>query len=625
MAKSSVLIVESEPLTAQDLANQLRRQGFHIAGIAASGREAVRKARRLKPDAILMELVLPGGMDGIQAMERIHEKLDRPVVYLTDCHDDSILRRAEATHPCSILVKPYIARELALSMRLAVHNHQRLQELSASNATFQSILDSLDEGVLLTDTNNRILLINAAAAELTGRSTENARGRPLREVLRPAVEAAQPNPAAALAENAGDRFMQSADGTPCMIQTRNLPINGADGQIHGILVILRDVTAERERTQRTIEEHKMAAISALASNLSRTSANLHKLIRVRADAMLDYLPNDSRARQDTEGIVSAVERVGALTRQVASVARASGHAAEHTPLTPVHLNDAVNTAIELVRTPFDAQNIQIELHLAEPPPIVQADGVDLGDVIVNLLFNAADAMPKGGVIAIEVRRQQVLRPDLKNNPRARPGEYAVLRVHNTGGGGTPAPLPPSGQTVSSAKAADFQADLGLTLIQQVTSRCGGWVRQGSDSERGTTMALYFPIAAEIARPPLRRHALVMDDDPANCREMVAHLEDSGFIVRCLTQRDTVAAQLQAQAGRTDLFILDAMYGGTPASDWIKSLYLLNPAASLLLVSGFSRELLRTKLPHGAWRFLQKPFDREQFQSAVHRILEPKTT
>ena len=133
------------------------------------------------------------------------------------------------------------------------------------------------------------------------------------------------------------------------------------------------------------------------------------------------------------------------------------------------------------------------------------------------------------------------------------------------------------------------------------------------------------IATGSARAPARRHALVMDDDLETCREMTAYLEDVGIAARCLTQRDTVAAQLQAHASRTELFVIDAMYGGSPASEWIKTLYALNPAANLLLVSGFSREMLRTRLPHGPWRFLQKPFDREQFQSAVHRILEPKTT
>ncbi|MEI7436554.1 MAG: response regulator [bacterium] len=624
MTKSRILIVESEPLTAQDLTNQLRRHGFRIAGVAASGREAIRKARRLKPDAILMELILPGEMDGIQAMERIREKGDLPVVYLTDGHDDAVLRRAEVTHACGILFKPYLARELAWCMRLAIKDHQRFNELIASRATLQTIIDGLDEGVLLTDTHSHILTLNLMAAELTGRPAENAIGRSLQEVLRLTEKPAAPATAVAKLESDTDLSMQSTDGTPCIVAPRNLPINGADGQIRGVLVVLRDVTAERERMQHIIEEHKMAAISALASNLSRTASNLHKLIRVRAEAMLDYLPNDSRARQDTEGIVSAVDRVGALTRQVASVARASGHAAEHTPLAPVQLSDAVNTAIELVRTPFDAQNIKIEVHLAEQPPIVQADSVDLGEVIVNLLFTAADAMPKGGVIAIEVRRQHVLRPDLKANPRARPGEYAVLRVHNANADSTNEPLPKPGQAPSTAKSSEFQSDLGLTLIQQVTLRCGGWVRTTSDPDRGTTMALYFPVSTESARTSPRRHAMVIDDDLETCREMATHLEDAGIAARCLTQRDAVAAQLQASANRTELFVLDAMYGGMPASTLIESLYAINPTANLLLVSGFSRELLRARLPHGPWRFLQKPFDREQFQNAVHRILEPKT-
>src|ERR1035437_5025190 len=172
MTKSRILIVESEPLTAQDLTNQLRRHGFRIAGVAASGREAVRKARRRQPAAVLMELVLPGEMDGIHTMEQIRGKHDLPVVYLTDCHDETVLRHAEATHPCSFLFKPYMARELAWCMRLSIRNHQRMNESIARTATLQAILDGLDEGVLLTDTHNRILMLNSAAAKITGQSVE---------------------------------------------------------------------------------------------------------------------------------------------------------------------------------------------------------------------------------------------------------------------------------------------------------------------------------------------------------------------------------------------------------------------------------------------------------------------
>ena len=100
MAKAKILVVEDETIIAKDLANTLKRMGYDIAASASSGEDAVKKAEELKPDLVLMDIVLKGGMDGVEAAEKIRLLLDVPVVYLTAYADDKALQRAK------ILISP---------------------------------------------------------------------------------------------------------------------------------------------------------------------------------------------------------------------------------------------------------------------------------------------------------------------------------------------------------------------------------------------------------------------------------------------------------------------------------------------------------------------------------------
>ena len=102
-----VLVVEDESIVAMDLKNSLKVLGYEVVGTAPTGEEAIAKANQTRPDLILMDIILKGEMDGIQASETIRAHLDIPVIFLTACADDKTLQRAKITEPMCYLLKPF--------------------------------------------------------------------------------------------------------------------------------------------------------------------------------------------------------------------------------------------------------------------------------------------------------------------------------------------------------------------------------------------------------------------------------------------------------------------------------------------------------------------------------------
>ena len=119
MAK--VLVVDDEAIITMQLEERLTRIGYKVVGMAASGEDAITKARVLKPEIVLMDIVMPGTINGIAAAKVIHEELDIPVIFITSYADDKIIEEAKRAHPYGYIVKPFNELELKAAMEVALY------------------------------------------------------------------------------------------------------------------------------------------------------------------------------------------------------------------------------------------------------------------------------------------------------------------------------------------------------------------------------------------------------------------------------------------------------------------------------------------------------------------------
>ena len=123
MGNERIMIVEDESIVAMGIKHKLEDLGYVVVGIEATGEGAVNTALKTKPDLILMDIVLKGDMDGIEAAQKIHCYLDTPIIYVTAYSDEEVLRRARITEPYGYILKPFKKSEVNANIQMAIYKH----------------------------------------------------------------------------------------------------------------------------------------------------------------------------------------------------------------------------------------------------------------------------------------------------------------------------------------------------------------------------------------------------------------------------------------------------------------------------------------------------------------------
>jgi PAS domain S-box-containing protein len=186
---AAILIVEDDLSLAAYLDLHLRQRGYRVAGIAHNGVEALHLAETARPDAIIMDIVLPGEIDGIEAAERIRQRRQVPILYLTAYADPKLFERAKITDPSAYLLKPFNERELHLAIELAIQRQRlTMQREQAFLTRIGNLLETMTDGFILLDPDWRFAYVNQRAGELFNRVSSLLVGKVIWEEFPEAVD-----------------------------------------------------------------------------------------------------------------------------------------------------------------------------------------------------------------------------------------------------------------------------------------------------------------------------------------------------------------------------------------------------------------------------------------------------
>ncbi len=164
MPPASVFIVEDELIEAEDIRQTLESLGYAVSGIARSGEVALERLGVIRPDLVLMDIHLAGGIDGIEAAEKIHTLYNIPLIYLTAHADEASLERAKVTEPYGYVIKPFDERELHSSIEMALYKHRMGERERENERTIRVLANAIPDAVMLISPDNRILALNDAMA-----------------------------------------------------------------------------------------------------------------------------------------------------------------------------------------------------------------------------------------------------------------------------------------------------------------------------------------------------------------------------------------------------------------------------------------------------------------------------
>ena len=180
---AQIMVVEDDRIVAESIRRSLQKLGYTVPAIVDNGKEAIKKAEEYKPDLVLMDIVLFGEMDGIEAAMQIQSRFNIPAIYLSAYSDEKKLDRAKITEPFGYIIKPFDDRELYSTIEMALYKHRMEKELEESKKWLFMTLKSIGDAVIATDARGCVIFMNPVAELLTGWKQEEAVGKPLKEVF----------------------------------------------------------------------------------------------------------------------------------------------------------------------------------------------------------------------------------------------------------------------------------------------------------------------------------------------------------------------------------------------------------------------------------------------------------
>jgi len=640
---TSVLIVEDELIVARDLQETLAGLGYNAVAIASSSDEALARATERRPDVALMDIRIKGKRDGIETAEILRRHFGIPIVYLTAHADEATIDRAKKTEPQGYLLKPVKSGELRGSIEVAVHKAEMERRLRDSERWFSTTLQSISDAVIAVDLASKVTFMNPTAETLTGTKIAEARGRPVREVLRlvdlrnEAASAPDTPLGTALREGRPVVLREAlltnaATGAQYVISDSASPVVN-EGQPLGAVMVFRDVTEER-RIQKQLElADRLSSLGTMAAGVAHEVNNpllmvlgystlLPKEITKHredlADRGIDLGREGERRleeiRQSLGDLSTAAERIAHIVSDLRAFSRPPEQVSGR--------GDVVKAAQWAIRTTAYEFRYRARLVTAlDPVPAVLGDDTRLGQVFINLLMNAAHAIAPGNIAANEVRLST------RTDERGR----AVIEVRDTGTGIPEEARERIFEPFFTTKPQGSGTGLGLSICHGIVSSLDGEIQVESLLERGTTFRVILPAAPDDSVPPplpevasaqprRRGRILVVDDE----RMMLS------LIRRVLNDHELVCAESAAAAlsllmsgERFDLILLDLMMPVTTGMafyeevlrrfpDLVRSITFLSGGAVTPQLDAFLQSVPNVRI--------QKPFEVGAFRDTIQRLL-----
>jgi two-component system cell cycle sensor histidine kinase/response regulator CckA len=248
--------------------------------------------------------------------------------------------------------------------------------------------------------------------------------------------------------------------------------------------------------------------------------------------------------------------------------------------------------------------------------IVAADQAQLQQALTNLIINAKHAMPSGGTITFDFSSKFVRHPE-RFNPKAHSGEYAVLKVIDTGIGIAPENIDKIFEPFFTTKGAEAGTGLGLSMVYGIAQNHHGWIDVESEVGIGTIFTLYFPLQKELQKPadspgeplPTKGSGLVMvvDDEPFLVELAQQFLSRAGYQSQCFTDSRAALEWYRANHATVDLIVLDMKMPRLDGRAFFDEAMKIRPDSRIVILSGFTQdEAARDILERGALHFFPKP-------------------
>ncbi|MFZ3166309.1 MAG: ATP-binding protein [Candidatus Methanoperedens sp.] len=489
MSQTKVMIVEDERIVAEDIQRSLENLGYKVLSIVSSGEKAIDEANEKSPDLVLMDIVLKGKMDGIEAAGQIRSRFNIPVVYLSAYSDDNILERAKITDPFGYIIKPFNERELHINIEIALYKHKIEKELKESREWFSTTLKSIGDAVIAADPKNRIIFMNSAAKSLTGWNIMDAIGKSMDEVY----DISEPAESPEENMNTGEIELICRDGKKRLIEECRAPNMDEGGNILGSVLVFRDIT-ERRKAEGILQENERLLYmnkikNEILANMSHelrtpltSIIGFSQLLKQRINGELS-----EKQEQYVDNVIASGKFLLDLINDILDFSKIEAQKMELV-IESMSVEEAINETLVIMKEQAAKHNITMVKNIEPQLDFIMADKQRFKQVLFNLLSNAVKfSKEDGGTVTISARKS---------------GDMAQFSVSDTGIGIKEEDLGKLfrkfEQLDSGHSRKSKGTGLGLAISKQLVELHGGKITVESKYSEGSTFTFFIPISPKTA-------------------------------------------------------------------------------------------------------------------------------
>ncbi len=497
-------------------------------------------------------------------------------------------------------------------------------------------LRSLGEGVIATDNNGSVVLVNEVAEQLTGWRQQEAAGRTAAEVFRILNEqTGQPCATSvqrvldsgAVASPASDTVLISRDGTRRHITSRASPIRATAGNIIGTVLIFQDVTEQLHMEQALHRVDKLESLGVLAGGVAHDFNNILTAIVGNISLASQLIDPEHQIQDLLATAEKASWRAKDLTQQLLTFAQ-GGHPIKETTSIASIIQDS--SEFVLYGSP-----VACNFHITEDLCLVDIDSGQMSQVIQNLVLNARDAMPSGGCIDISCDNVPA---EEAGSYLQQPGKPHIRITVRDNGAGIPAKyLASIFDPYFSTKQEG--SGLGLAIVHSIITKHDGYIEVQSQPGTGTTFTIFLPVAARPSTQvaPLTTGlqqgsgtVMVMDDEESLLELTQRVLNHLGY--QAVTARDGAEAveryrELRQNGETIDAVIMDlTIPGGMGGKDAVQAILEIDPEAKAIASSGYSSDPIMSHYrEYGFCGAISKPFRIETLAQLLSEVIAEPTS
>lgn len=506
---------------------------------------------------------------------------------------------------------------------------QMEEALIAEKKRLAITLYAIGDGIIATDIEGNVILMNKIAENLTGWVQDEALGKPITEVfylIDHQTSESYENLVTDVLRNGGantteEVVLVARDGPEHFISLSIAPIRNSRGICSGTVLVFKDITEKRKMEEELIKSQRFESMAMLAGGIAHDFNNI--LAGILANAQLAEVLFSKRKdiSKNLMEIAEAIKRAANLTKQLFTFARGGV------------LVKKATSIVDLIKTTADftlrGSNVKCEYSLPDHIWPVEADEGQLSQMINNLIINAVQAMPEGGTLTISVENLELGTEITIPLPK---GKYVKISLKDTGIGIPEDFLPKIFDPYFTTK--EKGSGLGLATSYSIIKKHGGYINVESTFKNGTTFYIYLPSMSEniTSIPPKpekifngKGKILLMDDEPTirtTTRKILTHLGYKTVVAKNGLEVLDLYIKANKSGDPFDAVIVDlTIPGGPGGKETILKLKQINPKVKAILSSGYADDLaLKDYQCYGFKGVVIKPYNMEELSATLHRVI-----